>query len=72
MSTIVIVDVGSIPDGITDLDSFRHWAYSDEFPDSGGISFLNGEIWLDVFDRSFRYERRTDPLGNPEFSVAFS
>src|SRR5579864_7137512 len=48
MSTIVIADVGSIPDGITDLESFRHWAYSDDFPDSGGISFLNGEIWLDV------------------------
>jgi Uma2 family endonuclease len=48
MSTIVIADKGSIPDWVADLDSFRRWARSDDFPESGGFSFLDGEIWVDV------------------------
>ena len=48
MCTIVIADKGSIPDWISDLDSFRRWARSDEFPESGWYSFLDGEIWVDV------------------------
>ena len=48
MCTIVIADKGSIPDWISDLGSFRQWARSDEFPESGRYSFLDGEIWVDV------------------------
>jgi Uma2 family endonuclease len=48
MCTIVIADKGCIPDCIADLESFRRWARSDEFPEAGWYSFLDGEIWADV------------------------
>src|SRR5205807_8068350 len=47
MSTIVIADTGSIPNGIVDLESFRRWARSDDFPETGTFSYLDGEIWVD-------------------------
>lgn len=48
MSTIVIADNVCIPDGIDDLESFRHWARSDAFPESGRFSFLAGQLWVDL------------------------
>ena len=58
MSTIVIADKGSIPDWVVDLDSFRRWARSDGFPESGGFSFLDGEIWVDVgMEQLFTHNR---------------
>ena len=47
MCTIVIAEKGCIPAWITDLDSYRRWARSDEFPKSGQYSYLDGEIWVD-------------------------
>ncbi|MBI3862482.1 MAG: Uma2 family endonuclease [Planctomycetia bacterium] len=47
MSTIVIADTGSIPDWVSDLEAFRRWARSDDFPESGTISYLDGAIWVD-------------------------
>ena len=38
----------SIPDGVVDLESFREWAHSDEFPDQGRIWWLCGEVWADM------------------------
>jgi Uma2 family endonuclease len=38
----------TIPDGITDLESFRRWAHSDDFPEKGRFAFFNGNVWLDV------------------------
>ena len=38
----------TIPDGITDLESFRRWARSDEFPEKGRFAFLNGYVWMEV------------------------
>jgi len=46
--SIIIEETVRIPDGVTDLASFRHWAYSDDFPTKGRISFLNGEVWVDM------------------------
>jgi Uma2 family endonuclease len=58
MSTIVISEFGCIPDWVGDLESFRSWAHSDDFPESGGISYLNGEIWLDVgMEQLFSHNR---------------
>ena len=37
-----------IPDGITDLETFRRWATSEEFPDQGRFAFLNGNVWMDL------------------------
>src|SRR5437868_4478342 len=48
VSAIIISDSVRIPKSITDLASFRRWAYSDSFPEQGRISYLKGEIWVDL------------------------
>jgi Uma2 family endonuclease len=37
-----------IPAWVVDLQSFRRWAHSDEFPETGSVSYLDGEIWVDA------------------------
>jgi Uma2 family endonuclease len=48
MSTIVLEERFRIPDDVVDLESFRRWARSDDFPEQGRFSYLNGELWVDV------------------------
>jgi Uma2 family endonuclease len=49
MSTIVLYeDAVHIPDGIINLAAFRRWFHSEEFPDSGRICYLNGQVWVDM------------------------
>jgi hypothetical protein len=38
----------SIPSWVTDLNSFRRWADSGDFPDTGRICYLRGEVWVDM------------------------
>lgn len=40
--------VVSVPPWVVDVASFRNWAHSDEFPESGRICFLNGDVWVDM------------------------
>lgn len=37
-----------IPAWVVDHASFRQWIYSDEFPQSGRIAFINNEVWVDL------------------------
>src|SRR5262249_54413567 len=37
-----------VPAEVVDLASFRRWAASDDFPEYGRFSYLNGEIWVDL------------------------
>lgn len=37
-----------VPAWVNDLESFRRWSDDDEFPESGRISFLLGEVWIDM------------------------
>jgi Uma2 family endonuclease len=48
MSRIVLQENVRIPASVVDLDSFREWAKSDQFPDRGRYSFFNGELWVDL------------------------
>lgn len=48
MSTIVIADQVRIPSWVNDLESFRRWSRSDDYPERGWISFFDGEIWVDM------------------------
>ncbi len=49
MVTFVIEsDQVSVPEWVTDLESFRRWADSDDFPETGRICYLNGEVWVDM------------------------
>jgi Uma2 family endonuclease len=36
-----------VPDWVTDLDSFRRWARSEEFPAQGRFAFLDGRVWAE-------------------------
>ncbi len=48
MTAIVVVDQVRIPSWVNDLESFRRWRQSDDYPERGWGSFLNGEIWVDT------------------------
>jgi Uma2 family endonuclease len=37
-----------VPAWVTDLESFRRWSDSDDFPEKGKISYLKGEVWVDM------------------------
>lgn len=46
---VVVQDIDvTVPDGITDLEAFRRWAYSDDFPEGGRVHFINGKVWVDT------------------------
>jgi Uma2 family endonuclease len=49
MVTFVVgSDEVSVPGWVKDVESFRRWAESDEFPENGRVCFLNGEVWVDM------------------------
>jgi len=48
MVAISLAEGVRIPGDIVDLESFRRWAMSDEFPERGWFSYLGGEIWVDL------------------------
>jgi Uma2 family endonuclease len=50
MSTTVVAEgeFVQIPDWVGNLESFRRWAHSDEFPETGRICYLDGEVWVDM------------------------
>jgi Uma2 family endonuclease len=37
-----------VPEWVVDLESFRRWVDTDEFPEEGRIDYLNGEVWIDM------------------------
>jgi len=45
---VVIGDRVRVPSDVFELDRFRAWAHSDEFPTTGRISFLAGEVDVDM------------------------
>jgi Uma2 family endonuclease len=38
----------SVPGWVVDLDSFRRWTDDDDFPQTGRIWWLRGEVWVDM------------------------
>lgn len=48
MTAVVVVDQVRIPSWVNDLESFRRWSQTDDYPERGWVSFLNGEIWVDT------------------------
>jgi Uma2 family endonuclease len=49
MNTFVLdAEVVRVPSWVVDLDSFRGWAHSDEFPTAGRICYFCGEVWVDM------------------------
>jgi len=49
MNTIVLdTHTVRIPAWVVDLDSFRRWVQSDDFPEGDRICCLDGEVWIDM------------------------
>jgi Uma2 family endonuclease len=49
VSTLVVdTEIVQILAWVCDLASFRRWYHSDDFPESGRICYLNGEVWVDM------------------------
>jgi Uma2 family endonuclease len=58
MSTIVIADQIRIPSWVNDLESFRRWSRTDDYPERGWVSFLDGDIWVDMsMEQLFTHNR---------------
>src|SRR5262249_757715 len=38
---------------LEDLDAFRRWVHSDEFPEHGRFAYLSGDIWVDLTMEQF-------------------
>jgi len=45
---VVIEDQARIPGWVNDLETFRRWTRSDEFPEHGFFAYLRGDIWADM------------------------
>lgn len=49
MSTILTEDQEfQIPPWVTDLAAFRRWSDLEDFPDTGRVWFIRGEVWVDM------------------------
>src|SRR6266404_8614325 len=65
MSTIVLdTQLVHIPPSVGDLDSFRRWARSEEFPETGRICYLNGEVWVDMSKEQFTHNQVKGEFGS--------
>lgn len=67
----VIADGGRlhIPAGVVDIESFRQWTDTDEFPEEGNVWWLCGEVWADmskeqIFSHLFVKQEFFRVLGN--------
>jgi Uma2 family endonuclease len=52
-SAIVIEDRASIPAWVDDLQSYRRWTRSEDFPRQGRFFYLRGEVWVDLSMEEF-------------------
>lgn len=43
-----LADRVEIPLWVADLDSFRRWMDSGDFPEKGRIDYIKGEVWVDM------------------------
>lgn len=58
MVSILFEEKVRIPADIVDLESFRRWARSGEFPEHGWFSFLRGDLYVDLsMEQAFTHNR---------------
>ena len=53
MVTVSFEDVIEIPAGIENLEEFRKWVRSDDFPQRGRIDYIGGRIEVDTQAQAF-------------------
>lgn len=64
---VVVESNITIPGWIHDLESYRRWATSDEYPQNGSVSYLNGAIWVDPNMEEFLTHNRVKQAFNGVF-----
>ena len=48
VGAVIFEDLVRVPADVFNLERFREWAHSDEFPETGHISFIDGEVEIDM------------------------
>jgi Uma2 family endonuclease len=48
MKTIVFAEHLTFPDSVHDHASFRRWVTADDFPEEARVSYLDGNLWVDL------------------------
>src|SRR5262245_51095446 len=38
----------AVPEWVRDVESFRRWSETDDFPQDRPVWWLNGEVWIDM------------------------
>jgi Uma2 family endonuclease len=56
-------DMAEIPEWVRDIQSFRRWACSDQFPQSGSYSHLGGKLWVDTSMEQFAHNQIKGKVG---------
>jgi Uma2 family endonuclease len=60
MPAIILNDALCIPGEVIDLDTFRTWVRSEEFPARGRFSFLDGQVWVEQGEPPAHDQLRTE------------
>ena len=61
----------NIPEWVVDLESFRRWADSDDFPEEGRIDYIQGEVWVDMsLEQVFSHVQAKTAITSVLFRVA--
>jgi Uma2 family endonuclease len=48
MKTISFAEHVTFPEYVHDLDTFRRWVTSDDFPEKARVAYLDGKFWVDL------------------------
>ncbi|MBM3997544.1 MAG: Uma2 family endonuclease [Planctomycetes bacterium] len=48
MKNIVFAEHLTFPDSVQDHETFRRWVTADDFPEKARVSFLDGDLWVDL------------------------
>ena len=48
MKNIVFAEHLTFPDSVRDHKSFRRWVTADDFPEKARVSYLDGNLWVDL------------------------
>jgi Uma2 family endonuclease len=58
MVSILLEEEVRIPAELDDLESFRRWTKSDDFPQRGRFAYLRGQVWVDLsMEQAFSHNR---------------
>jgi Uma2 family endonuclease len=71
ITDIVINGAAHLPPWITDHNSFRRWACSDDFPRRGQFFFLAGELWADLSMETLIHNQIKNTIAAVLTAIAF-